>query len=691
MKKKNRSFVLFFDRLLSQSLGKQMLILVGIIVVLFGVSFTILHTIDDTWIEYCDKNCIDHWLFPLYLLIDANAFNNLYSNGDVIINKYTLLVSGITYILGVFLFTGALISILTNVISRRVEKHSDGLIHYLKSGHYIIMGYDDMVSSIINDIFKRDSKAYVLILSAVDAKVIHEKLRKSFTEKTIKHIIINYGLRTSKDFYKDIHLESAEEIFIVGNRALQTHDAMNIECVDSICAYLQMHTSKQTPKRITCLFEDLDTYKAFKTSEIFNDVKRLGIEFVPYNFFITWAKHILLTNQYQGKSGLTIQYPSIYGNGITANDDKYVHIIFVGMSYFSVAFAMEAAQLLHFPNFEQKGIRTRITFIDKKADEEMPIFLTRNRHFFEIQSYIYRDLTLDSNNNDRITRLPFGGLMQTDFLDTEFEFIKGDVFSAKVQDELRTWSNEREKQYLSIFLALGNPAENFIMGMNMPDEIYDNEIPIFIRQDQSENFISHLRIAEISREKDKVNEYGLTHHQVIQGVLQSQPRKERYAFIYPFGMKDLPFSYDTNSYKMAKLINFLYNTADYATLRFLDFTVLATMGSDNIWQMAENYWNQLSIALKWSNLYCAYNISIKMDCLRSIRGLSPTDKTHDFDELTPNEMEIMAKVEHNRWNIEKLLMGFRKATYDEDKYEHPEHSILQRNKYLFIHHDIRPW
>ena len=52
----------------------------------------------------------------------------------------------------------------------------------------------------------------------------------------------------------------------------------------------------------------------------------------------------------------------------------------------------------------------------------------------------------------------------------------------------------------------------------------------------------------------------------------------------------------------------------------------------------------------------------------------------------------MAKVKHNRWNVEKLLMGYRKARKEEDKYEHPEYvSKLKKNKNLYIHHDIRPY
>ena len=75
-----------------------------------------------------------------------------------------------------------------------------------------------------------------------------------------------------------------------------------------------------------------------------------------------------------------------------------------------------------------------------------------------------------------------------------------------------------------------------------------------------------------------------------------------------------------------------------------------------------------------------------------MRGLDIDDTSHDYDTLSDEEVEQLARVEHNRWNVEKLLMGFRKARENEDKYMFGEFSDeLSDNKKLFIHHDIRPF
>lgn len=678
MSNTRNKLLLRFDRALSNSFWKQIGILIGILLLSLLLSYLFLSFSGCEWRQFCHDNGLKTWLLPIYLLIDTNALNRLYMGGNV--TGWMLIASILTYLCGLLIFNGMLVGVITNAIVDRVESHRNGLYHYLKSDHHIIMGYDQMVPSIIEDIFSKDKEAYILLLSAYDAKKINEKLKKSVAKKQLDQIIVNYGQRTASEYYDEIHLETAKEIYIVGNRSLPSHDATNIECVDSVTSYLKDHKSEQMPKRITCVFEDLDTYAAFKTTEIFDNVRALNIEFVPYNFYTGWAHQVFINRSYKEKNDpLTpIPYPRIYDKGIGPKDSRYMHLVFVGTTYFSVSFAMEAAHMFHFPNFNEdtKQPKTRITFIDQNMDKEMQLFLTRNRHFFEVQSYLYQDLTSDSTHDCQQAS-------KSDFLDVEFEFIKGDVYSEVVQNLLTSWAKDIDHQYLYIFLAMADQRNNFMMGMNMPDEVYDNAIPVFIRQDDADNLVTNLRKAD-----DKDFDYNI----VEDGKLKTSKRKGRYANLYPFGMEDMAYCSNEISMKRAKLINYLYTTADYSTYRFAEPSVLDATPSKTLWADVERYWQELTVALKWSNLYCAYNIPCKMASLRAMRGLKLDDTSHDQDPLSEEEIQILAAVEHNRWNVEKLLMGFRRPKPEEDKYEFPDYKgSLKNNKKLFIHHDIRPF
>lgn len=709
MNKSHSKFKLWFDRFLSKSLWKQFALVFAFLVGALGVSYILLPIWSDNWQRVCEENNISSWLLPIYLLIDSNALNNIYlDDANVSANNWTLLASSITFLLGAFIFNGFIIAIITNSIERRVENHKHGHIHYLKSGHYIIMGWDDMVPSIILHIFEKEKDAYILLMSAAESENLREKLRKVFDEECLKHIIINYGHRTSKDYYKDIHLESANKVYIVGLRSLPSHDAINVECVDSICDYLEQSKITERPKRITCVFEDLDTYAAFKTSEIFNRVKNLDIEFVPYNFYAGWAKQVFVQQYHTDKDhpGKKIEYPTLFGKGyasedenaLTAEDTRYVHLVFVGTTNFAVAFAMEAAHVLHFPNGNK--YRTLITFIDKNADIEKDEFIVRNRHFFEVQSYYYCDLSDGANycSKEKYRVKETLGVKDEefkhrDFLDVEFEFIKGDVFSKQVQSLVNRWAEEHnEKQYLSVFLAMANQRQNFVLGMNMPDSVYDNEVPIFVRQDRSDNFVSNLReVDEVIRSKEGKN----THYIINNGEIKSKVLGGRYSNIYPFGMNETAYSTDDKSLARAKLINYLYSTMTPEG-KFQSVLVLSALSDEQIWKEADEFWKKdLTVALKWSNLYNAYTIPVKLAILRSLRGLCLDDTSRDMFSLTDTEAEILARVEHNRWNVEKLLMGYRKAHRNEDRYEYSDNKEFQDklkfNKNRFIHHDIRPF
>ena len=694
MKRKEiKGLKLWFDRLLSKSLLRQLAILAAGLILAFVVSYLLLLLSGTEWQRFCDQKKMSRWMLPLYLLIDSNALNNLYIGGGA--HGWMLFASSVTFLVGAFVFNGAIIGIITNSIEQRVMSHRGGHIHYLKSGHYIIMGYDDMVPSIISHIIEKDREAYILILSAAEAPYIREKLKRDLGEKPQDHIIVNYGHRMSTEYYSDIHLEASKEIFIVGKRSLPAHDAINVECVDSICRYLENITTSRKPSLITCVFDDLDTYSAFKTSEIFGHVKKLGIEFMPYNFYTGWAKQVFVDGYHRDMDhpGETIPYPSVFAGGISPDDKRHVHLLFVGTTNFAVAFAIEAAHVLHFPNFATNAARTLITFIDINADKEKDEFITRYRHFFEIQPYYYCDLSQNGkyrkqSRDEYVCFSKSNGYTEHDsgFLDVEFEFIKGDIFSQQVQNAISLWASDKENQYLSIFLALSNQRQNFAFGMNMPDEVYDNQIPIFIRQDKSDNFVSNLRRTD---QAVLLNPNRNTYYKVVDNTLTKTPRTGRYANIYPFGMNDTAYSGNDETLKWAKLINYLYCTMPSGN-KFQSVEKLDALSPAELRTDAEKYWN--TVALKWSNLYNAYTIRIKLASLRAMRGLAPDDYSEDTSPLSDDEVAMLARVEHNRWNVEKLLLGYRKPHSDEDKYQNPTFADeLKKNKGLFIHHDIRPY
>lgn len=143
-------------------------------------------------------------------------------------------------------------------------------------------------------------------------------------------------------------------------------------------------------------------------------------------------------------------------------------------------------------------------------------------------------------------------------------------------------------------------------------------------------------------------------------------------------MEEVPF-------KRAKLINYLYSTIQPETGLFKPLAALRQTPSTDVWEKAETFWDKLTVAEKWSNLYFAYSIAYKQQSLQAMEAEGVTEK---------QRIEAVSIAEHNRWNVEKLLMGYRKPKTSEDLYMAPDERVaeqLANNKRLFIHAQIRPF
>ena len=108
-------------------------------------------------------------------------------------------------------------------------------------------------------------------------------------------------------------------------------------------------------------------------------------------------------------------------------------------------------------------------------------------------------------------------------------------------------------------------------------------------------------------------------------------------------------------------------------------------------------WEEKGAADRWSSLYNALSIIIKLRVVGY--DITITDdgclSIQDFNgrkskiSLSDEQVRMLSVVEHNRWNSEKLMMGFSPSTEE-------QHRDLVANKITanslkggFIHDDIR--
>ena len=100
------------------------------------------------------------------LFIDPGGF----ANQKEVNRPYALLV----VLAGMLLLTGILISVFSNMLERRVERFRKGDSHYAFSNHIIILGIDDMVPYLIQQLRRNAEykKCDIVVLTVEDTEQV---------------------------------------------------------------------------------------------------------------------------------------------------------------------------------------------------------------------------------------------------------------------------------------------------------------------------------------------------------------------------------------------------------------------------------------------------------------------------------------------------------------------------------------
>jgi hypothetical protein len=594
----------WIDRVLSKSVFKQACLWIGLVCLVFAILLFI------KWLFHIEVSLAD---WAMHFLNPANSFSETNQHID---KFWALLVGGI----GMFCLSGLLIPVISNIIVRRVEKVQNGQTYYHFENHVVIIGYNKLCTGLIQ---QYEGTEVVLQTVKEVPKVRHELFSNLKDEE---NITLLSGNRTFEDDLKKLHLPQCKEIFILGETDEEDNDSLNIICLKKINRLL---TGSEKTIRCTVLFQYQSTFAIFQQQDI-----EIGkqLDFFPFNCHETWAQKVLAERKYKD-----IEYTPLDHQPITAGSDKHVHLVIIGMSGMGVAMGIQAAHLCHFPNFITKGIKTRITFIDEHADREMNFLLGRYKHLFKETDFYYRDLGDERNNMSNQSS-------KIKFTDIEFEFIKSRIENPKTQEELAKWSLDNHS-YLTIAVCFSFSPDAIAAGLYLPDEIYDNDIPVLIQQELSDYTLSMLS-------ENNQNNY------------------RKYKNVKPFGMLDSCYLGRVDD-RLPMMINYVYEkTKDDLFVDVIpDDKELQTM------------WERINTASKWSNRYCANFIYMAQRSL----------KINPDEALTSEQINLLAQTEHNRWNIEKLLMGYRATTPEEaEKIANGTQSKKYYRK-KFIHNDIRAY
>ena len=647
-----------FDRSFSTKAKSQivwLLIIIGLtfVIILVGAYILSINEHFDSEDKIFKNSELSLLEYVFALMLDPGQLDHL-SSGSAHLGGLLLAF------LGIITITGITISTISNMVQRRVNNYLNGEVRYKSfCNHYVIIGFNNLSLTVIEQLFnKYRNECRILLMSSEDTSEIRRTINTIIEKKYEKYITIYRGRKDTMEDIESLCIPKAKEVFLIGEKSELNRDASNVEALQKIVSSIKKYETKHKVKEkfrkipVMVLFEYQTTYAAFQITDIAEEWKKNYIDFRPFNYYENWAKKLLYTRKYRDidtenymldKDKIEIYYPRLDRTPITENSDQYVHLVIFSMSRMGVALGTFAAQVCHFPNFVTKGIKTRITFITPEADTEAYFFRGRYARFFEVAPSEHWDFMSKESIGKKYTEVPKYPDLK-DMLDIEFKFIKGKAEQPEIRKLLSDWA-EDNKQVLSIAICQRDPSKNMAIGLYLPDIIYKKGIPVFVRQKSSGALLTQLRS---NSNKDSYN---------------------RFSNIYPFGMQDNCYDLESEDIVKAQLFNsFYYNVYDK------EFT------KGDLKDVINSKWQKLKISHQWSNLYSVYSIKFKLNSLIEIKdeshpidyekysSLLHCDKDEKCNFLKIGEKtELMAEVEHNRWNVEKLLLGYRVYTPDERK------------------------
>ena len=502
-------------------------------------------------------------------------------------------------------------------VSCRPHRHRMGLCRYHFENHLLILGGSRRVANLLGAVANRPELAArsIVILTNQPVEQFRNRLQSALPPEARRLSVTYYfGERTNEAELRSCYVETASHLFIIGEDDESEHDALNVACWKLIRAL-----RANSPQVAQCYLSLLHN----ATTNLFHMLPQeahTSVETTIINHYESIAQQLL-----SGDSPYSAPYTLDRGI-ITADSDRYVHLVVVGMTPMGCAFATTAAHLCHYPNFNPESphpLRTRITLIDPSAYLRTNQFKTAYPHIFTLSHSRYV-----TDANSWLQERPdsrFG-----DFLDIEWEFIKGSVEEDWVRVLLASYADD-PKQVLTVAFCGSSPERNFAHAIHLPPQYYAVPDDEDVEPSAACRALPHPLVYV---------------YQPTTGALLETVGTEvlRFRNLLPFG--ESVGSYDpllTKPIAVAKRINYLYQREKSGK----EFTSMPAAGA-----LLDDLWQQLSYAEKMSHIHAANALPAHFRSLGIALPLSP----QPFGD--PDWVETLSRMEHARRNIEKLLAGF---------------------------------
>ncbi len=543
--------------------------------------------------------------------------------------------SFIITIFGWLCCTVFLIALITNAYEVRIEKIKNGLVRYSFKNHYVIIGHNEMTVGIIKKIragkLDVDKDSAIIVHSQCETSKLRSFLKERLSDQEEKHLYFYRGERETREQLDPLHLNKAKIVFILGEQNEIGVDSGNVECVNIIKEIKKASSEKQKEqiKKLPCylFLKEQTTFKLLQQYDMEIEIHKY-IELQTFNLYENWARMVLSGEKLSGEQNYSIVFDKVAFD----KTKKDLRFLILGFNRMEKALAIQTARVAHFGN----GQKTLITIIDKNARELENSFLSK-----------------------------YPGLKSMQ--DIGFDFIEDLADSKETRKKIEEWAQKDE--LLTAAVCFRNPDTSLFIGLDLPRIVYGQKVPVLIRQEYLHGFASSINKSPVF---EKVNFFGM----------------------------------------LSDTCNFDFHRDDYAkSLHEAYLKELESFGKRDLTKPSHQDWEYLPEQYRWSNRYPVDIYPVKQKVLKKLSNIYDEGKIEGYlqllkdvmrmyfenasknesarsrlwDSLSPEgknvakDIDIMAKIEHERWISEKVLAGWSYAT---ERYE---------NLLRHLHPDLVPF
>ena len=192
------------------------LLLINVAVLLIGSTVALI--LDS---QYYDKQFFEGKFIYAFItnttwMISPNTLTKL----EVGSNKLMMVLAIIIVILGMILFSGAIIATVTTALRTFIDKKSKAKGKIIVNNHFVILNWNSKVPEMIYNLMLKGFKKNIVILSERNKEYIEAELKSLFltnevSQKIKANLIIKEGDSLLRGNLEDISIEDASQICVM--------------------------------------------------------------------------------------------------------------------------------------------------------------------------------------------------------------------------------------------------------------------------------------------------------------------------------------------------------------------------------------------------------------------------------------------------------------------------------------------